>query len=85
MPIRQDSVPGFPDLRAVADGGLLAVADNGRLEQLGVVQQLLLRRLRRDIGHIQILIGPALGVDQRIKAETLADAAVLRLHIFPLW
>ena len=39
-----ESVPCFPDVGAVADGRLLAVADNRRAEHGGVVQQLFLHR-----------------------------------------
>ena len=41
--------PGFPHVGTVAHGGLSAVADDGRPEQPGILQQLLLRRLGQQI------------------------------------
>ena len=52
----------------IAHRGLAAVADDGGGEQLRVSQQLFLRRIGRDIGHVLILIGAAGLVYQRIEA-----------------
>ena len=70
-------LPRLPDLRPVAHRHLPAVADDGGVEELGVVKKLFLRRLRGDVGHVQIRVGLAPGVHQLLVGELLADAAVL--------
>ena len=42
-----------------------------------MIEELLLRRVGGDVGHVQVLVGPALGVHQLLKGELCADAAVL--------
>ena len=69
--------PCFPDFRMVAYSDLTSIAYNGRVEQLRVFKQLLFRRVPGDIGHVEILIGPALGIDQIFEGQFCPHAAVL--------
>ena len=70
-------LPRAPNLRTVSHGGLFAVADNGRLKELRVLQELLLLGIRGDIGHKQVLVSPAFGVHQGGKPNFLLDGLVL--------
>lgn len=46
------SLPSLPHLRAIANRGLPAIADNGGIQQLWIVQQFLLGGIRGNIGHV---------------------------------
>ena len=69
--------PLAPDLRTVAYRGLFSVADDGGLKQLRMLQQRFLLGRWSDIGHEQLLVGPAFCVDQEGKSHFLLDGLVL--------
>ena len=71
-----DLFPFFPDLRAVAHGSLLAVANDGCVEYRRTVRNTLVYGLRRHILQTQVLVLVALGIDQSLKPHRRFHAAV---------
>ena len=70
-------LPFLPDLWLIAHRGLLPVADDGGAEELRVLQELLLPGGGGDVGHVELLISPALAVHQVLKGNAAADGLVL--------